>query len=221
MTNYFSKLTTWLRAPDNREAKAVWGATAFYFLYVVLGGVSHRVHKKVYTDWLGTFRKDVYAEFFFPAFLKYHATYRLHVIPAGLWLLTGVFNLRNQPVFAGTRRPAAGPNHWAAPARAKSALKSKAVPVYAGSQNHKLSGYVYIAASFLKGVTASLMALFSESLGASRAFLAAVGVWDVVSLAKACQYIGLLDGWLGKGPQRDAARHRRWMLRNFSVGFGP
>ena len=44
-----------------------------------------------------TFARQVYQEFFFPAFLRYHATYRSHVLCAGAWLLTGVYNLRNQP----------------------------------------------------------------------------------------------------------------------------
>ena len=101
-----------------------WGATAFYFCYVVLGmfykyciqcdhtlaelgGLDHKLHEHVYTGdgteegnaWrsgdmmefikailkrittgqLATFGKDVYSTFFFPAFLAYHNTYKIHV----------------------------------------------------------------------------------------------------------------------------------------------
>ena len=88
-------------SPSVAEASFVWAWTVFYFLYVVLGGVSYRVHTHVYTGdpkesalarlrkgQLATFGKAVYERFFFPAFLKYHTTYRLHVFGAGLWLLT-------------------------------------------------------------------------------------------------------------------------------------
>ncbi len=109
---------------------------------------------------------------------------------AGLWLLTGVYNLRNPPVLAGIE---AGRK------------------VYEKREIHAgLSGYVYVVAGFLKGITASMMSWYSHSLGLARWPMIAYGLYDCASLAAALRHV--LRG--------DVAEHRRWMVRNFAVGAG-
>ena len=182
---------------------AVWAATWFYFAYVVLGPVSWRTHKHVYTGdpdglkslrgvlanlrrgQLATFGKEVYAKFFFPAFLRYHRIYRAHTLGAGAWLISGVYNLRNQPRFVNGR--------WTD-----------------RLMHQKISGYIYAVTSFVKGLTASALSLKSHSLGWAKWPMAVYGVWDAYSLCVAMYWI-----W-----KRDIAQHRRWMIRNFSVGAG-
>jgi hypothetical protein len=150
----------------NRSSQAVWAATCGYFAYVVLGGLSHKIHEHVYTrdknkpmlseirkGKFATFGKEVYNTFFFPAFLAYHNTYRIHVLSAGLWMVTGVYNLRNQPKLVIDRV-------------AKTAGYAVVGPF--GPYGHRISGMVYVIAGFLKGITASILAIKSHSLGYSR-----------------------------------------------------
>ena len=142
---------------------------------------------------LASFSKPVYSEFFFPAFLRYEVTYRTHVLMAGLWLLTGTFNLRN--------RPGIDLNVLA---------KEKTVR-YLRHTLHRLSGYLYVYSGFLKGITASLMAIYSHSLAnAVRGPMVLFGLWDCYSLVVAFQKIAA----------GDVAGHKDWMIRNFSVGAG-
>jgi hypothetical protein len=148
-----------------RSVRGMWAATCFYFAYVVLGGLSHKIHKHVYTrdkdkpmiseimkGKFATFGKDVYSTFFFPAFLAYHNTYRIHVLSAGLWLLTGVYNLRNQPKLVID------------PVAKTAGFAVSGLLPYA----HRLSGMAYVISGFLKGLTASILAIKSHSLGYSR-----------------------------------------------------
>ena len=46
---------------------------------------------------------DVYAQFYFPAYLRYFKTYSIHTLMAGVWLLTGAYNLQRQPQLAGIK----------------------------------------------------------------------------------------------------------------------
>ena len=126
---------------------------------MVLGGVDHDLHHHIYTgdeneDVITrlkkgcpvTFREEVYDEFF--SFKHYFELYRVHVLCAGAWLITGVYNLRNPPEFAG-KAPGGG-------------------ALYEGWAHKRLSGYVYVLASLLKGVTASIISWKSQSLGFAR-----------------------------------------------------
>merc|ERR1719265_1707717 len=94
------------------EHSSLWmvPATAGYFVYVTLGSISLEAHEHIFTgdidkSILDNLRngqpvcipKQTYKTFYFPAYLKYWNTYRLHTVGAGLWLLTGFYNLRNQP----------------------------------------------------------------------------------------------------------------------------
>uniref|UniRef100_A0A7S2SK06 Uncharacterized protein n=1 Tax=Mucochytrium quahogii TaxID=96639 RepID=A0A7S2SK06_9STRA len=186
-----------------KNDKIWWGLTWVYFGYVVLGGVSWKVHKHVYTGdenksivenikkgQIATFRKRVYAEFFFPSFLRYHITYRFHVLMAGVWLITGVYNLRNQPKFIGVND-------------GKKLFENRRL--HAG-----LSGYMYAISSILKGATASMMSWYSHSLGFARWPMITYGIYDVVSLLLAIKFI--LQG--------NIPDHKRWMVRNFAMGSG-
>jgi hypothetical protein len=185
------------------NSTAVWGATAGYFAYVVLGGIDHDVHHHVYTGDENdpvltrlrkgcpvTFREDVYDEFF--SFKHYFTTYRIHVLTAGAWLLSGVYNLRNVPEYAGKSPDGSG--------RA----------LYEGWTHRRLSGYTYVLTSAMKGATASALSVRSHSLGFARWPMAACGMYDVVSLLLAVKYV--LQG--------NVPEHKRWMIRNFGVGAG-
>merc|ERR1712054_507254 len=110
---------------------------------------------------------------------------------AGAWLLTGTANLRNQP---------------------KAVDFVDGVVTYAKpwAALHRWAGYFYVVSSFLKGSTASLMSIYSHSLGASRIPMVLYGMWDVFSLYKALAYI--LRG--------NVALHKKWMIRNFCMGAG-
>ena len=180
----------------------VWGATAAYFGYVALGGVNHDLHKHVYTgdeneDVLTrlkkgkpvTFSEDVYEEFF--SFKHYFTTYRVHVLTAAAWLLTGVYNLRNPPDFVG-KDPATGRM------------------TFDGWWHKRGSGWTYAVTSFVKGLTASALSLRSHSLGFARWPMAACGLYDAASLVIAVQHA--ING--------DVVAHKQWMIRNFGVGAG-
>ena len=91
--------------------------------------------------------EDVYAKFYFPAYLRYFKTYSVHTLMAGIWLITGVYNLRRQPQI--------------------SRITNGEVE-YVRSLHATLSGYLYVVSSFLKGATVPLMSLFSHSLGFAR-----------------------------------------------------
>lgn len=185
------------------NSKVWWTATAAYFGYVVLGGINWKVHRHVYTGddsksvvenlkngQVATFRKQVYREYFFPSFLRYFKTYRAHVLMAGLWLVTGVYNLRNQPEFAGVK---------------------DGKKLFEGARYHaNVSGYLYVISSAIKGVTAAMMSYYSHSLGYARWPMIGFGIYDVVSLAIALYHI--LRG--------NVVDHKRWMIRNFAVGSG-
>jgi Predicted membrane protein (DUF2306) len=135
-----------------------------------------------------TFREKVYDEFF--SFKHYFTTYKIHVLTAGAWLLTGVYNLRNPPTFTGKN----------------SAGKME----FDGWWHKRGSGYVYVITSFLKGITASILSLRSHSLGFARYPMAICGAYDVVSLMIAIQKV--VSG--------DVVGHKKWMIRNFGVGAG-
>lgn len=182
--------------------KIVASATFGYFVYVVLGGIDHDLHKHIYTGDENesvitrlkkgspvTFREDVYDEFF--SFKHYFTTYRIHVLTAGIWLLTGAYNLRYPPTFEG-----------------KDAISGQIV--YNGWMHRRLSGYLYVFSSFLKGITATIISLRSHSLGFARYPMALCGVYDLVSLFFAVQYV--LEGKI--------LDHKKWMIRNYGVGAG-
>lgn len=148
-------------------------------LDVTLGGVSPALHEHIYTGNASapvlsrvlagqfvTFSKEVYRTYFFPAFLNYHLTYQLHVLGAGVWLVTGVWNLRKQP----------GP-------RAKDESQTSVQP--AAPRWHRAVGYVYVLTSAAKGATALTLTAYSHSLGFSRLPLAGFALWDLCSLAVA------------------------------------
>jgi len=173
-----------------------------YFGYVVLGGIDHDLHHHIYTgdeneDVLSrlkkgcpvTFREEVYDEFF--SFKHYFKTYRVHVLTAGAWLITGVYNLRNPPEFVGKN-----PNGPGA--------------LYNGWVHKSISGWTYVIASLLKGVTASALSIQSHSLGFARWPMALCGVYDVISLLLAIKYV----------VQGNIPEHKAWMIRSFGVGAG-
>lgn len=180
----------------NAQSIVIWYGTFLYFLYVVLGPVSPKLHKHVYTGCpavgvvgrlkrgqLATISEEVYSKFFFPAFFKHYTTYRVHVWGAALWLLTGMFNLQNPPI---------------------------------GRSNgfrtlHRLVGWIYVVAGLMKGVTVPPIAMHSPSLGIARKPCALIGVWDVISLLRAVWLVVV---------RRDIAAHQQWMSRNFAVGLG-
>ena len=182
--------------------QVVLAGTAGYFGYVALGGVSARLHKHIYTGDANEsvltrlkkgkpviFSEETYEEFF--TFKEYRTTFVVHVLTAAAWLLTGVYNLRNQPEFAGIDK----------------ATKTR---MFDGWLHARLSGYIYVVSSFLKGVTAIQMSLNSHSLGSAKWLMSLYGVWDIISLAMAMYYIK-------KG---DVASHKVWMIRNFGMGSG-
>jgi hypothetical protein len=136
-----------------------------------------------------TFRENVYEEFF--SFKHYFTTYRIHVLTAGAWLVTGAYNLRNPPQFLG-----------------KDAASGKMT--FDGWWHKRGSGYVYVISSFIKGITASIVSLRSHSLGFARYPMALCGFYDCVSLLIAMQKV--LAG--------DVVGHKKWMIRNFGVGAG-
>jgi len=158
----------------------IYSATAGYFGYVVLGPLNWKLHRYMYTGkpfkslqdaidnlkkgQVATFGKKVYKEFFFPSFHRYRKIYEFHTLCAGCWLLTGVFNLRNQPQFVGRQSTA-------------------------GWYHRRLSGYVYAATSFVTGITASLMSLKSDSLGIARYNMAGYGLWMAYTLVVAMKHI--------------------------------
>ncbi|KAK3242445.1 hypothetical protein CYMTET_47871 [Cymbomonas tetramitiformis] len=148
-------------------------STVLYFCYVVLGAVSKEIHEKMF---MLVFDQEVYNTFFFPAFLEYHNIFRVHVLAAGVWLVTGALQFTQ---------------------RKRGSL-------------HRRAGYVYILASFVKGVTAGGLCVKSHSLGFARYPMLLSTVWDVISLMVAWRMILL----------GEIARHRKWMQRNFVVGFG-
>ena len=158
-------------------AAAVWSAVLGYLGYVVLGPLDWRTHKWLYTGdprasvWdnlrrgqIATFGKEVYAQFFFPSFHRYRKLYESHTLCAGTWLITGVFNLRNQPV--GRQQTASG--RWL---------------------HTRLSGYVYALSSVITGLTASVMSLKSHSLGIAKYPLAGYGMWMAWTLVLAMRCI--------------------------------
>ena len=176
------------------NSELVWSLTYVYFVYVVLGGIHHGLHKHIYTGDENesvfkrllkgkpvTFREDVYDEFF--SFKHYFTTYKLHVLTAGAWLLSGVYNLRNPPEFVG-RNPS-----------------GKAL--FEGWWHQRGSGYTYVISSFLKGVTASIVSLRSRSLGFARYPMFLCGIYDLVSLMFALERV--LSG--------DVSGHKKWMIR--------
>ncbi len=90
-------------------------------------------------------------------------------------------------------------------------LKEQKVRSYVRHTLHRLSGYAYVFSGFSKGLTASLMAIYSHSLArAVRLPMVMFGIWDCISLLVAFDRIA-------KG---DVDAHRDWMIRNFSVGAG-
>jgi len=113
------------------------------------------------------------------------------VLSAGAWLLTGVYNLRNPPQLIGKNPSAPG-------------------LLYQGWLHKRLSGYVYGVASFVKAVTACSLSIQSRSLGFAKYLMVAYGLYDVVSLLLAIKYI----------KEGNVAEHKKWMIRNFGVGFG-
>ena len=135
-----------------------------------------------------TFREDVYEEFF--SFKHYFTTYRIHVLTAGAWLFSGVYNLRNPPEFSGRN--------------------SLGKVQYEGWWHKRGSGYVYVISSFIKGITASIVSMRSHSLGFARFPMAACGIYDCISLIVAM--IKISNG--------DVPGHKKWMVRNFGVGAG-
>lgn len=184
----------------NKEA--VWGLTAVYFVYVVLGGIHHGLHKHIYTGNENdsvfvrlrqgkpvTFREDVYDEFF--SFKHYFTTYRIHVLTCGVWLLSGVYNLRNAPEFAG--------------------FGADKKPMFEGWYHKRLSGYAYVLSSLIKGVSASVISYRSRSLGYARYPMVVCGIYDVFTLYVAMRKLLV---------ERNVAAHREWMIRNFGVGAG-
>ncbi len=54
---------------------------------------------------------------------------------------------------------------------------------------HKASGYIYAVTSFLKGITASMLAIYSHSLGFSRPFMITYGLYDCLSVLVAMYYV--------------------------------
>lgn len=178
------------------ETIALWYGTFAYFLYVILGPVSPRLHKHVYTGCpaigvferlkrgqVATISEEVYSKFFFPAFFEHYTIYRVHVIGAALWLLSGTFNLMYPPV-----------------GRSNSFR-----------QLHRASGWIYVVAGLAKGITVPPIALYSPALSFARKPCALIGVWDVASLIRAVWLIAV---------RRDIPSHQRWMFRNFAVGAG-
>jgi hypothetical protein len=178
------------------------GLTGIYFGYVALGGIDHNLHKHVYTGnendnvWTRlkqgkpvTFSEDVYDEFF--SFKHYFTTYRIHVLTAATWLITGVYNLRNPPTFVG-----------------KDSNSGKML--FDGWYHRRLSGYLYAITSFAKGTTASALSIRSHSLGFARWPMALCGIYDVISLGIALNYA--VNG--------NPVEHKKWMIRNFGVGAG-
>jgi hypothetical protein len=188
------------------EYSSVWlvPATFFYFGYVTLGSISPSLHEHLFTGDIDkpvienlrngqivTIPKVTYKEFYFPAYLRYWNTYRVHTLGAGIWLLTSFYNLRNQPQLGKLANGKVG---------------------YPRSTLHRASGYVYVVSGFLKAVTVPLMAYNSHSLANwIRVPLAAIGVWDVATLGVATYYIAA---------KRNIQLHRQWMIRNFSAGSG-
>ena len=155
----------------------VWSAVLGYLGYVVLGPLDWRTHKWLYTGdprasvWenlrrgqIATFGKEVYAQFFFPSFHRYRKLYESHTLCAGTWLVTGVFNLRNQPL--GRQQGASV--RWL---------------------HTRLSGYVYALSSVVTGLTASVMSLKSHSLGVAKYPLAGYGMWMAWTLVVAMRCI--------------------------------
>eukprot|EP01062_Namystynia_karyoxenos_P028270 TRINITY_DN21440_c0_g1_i1.p1 TRINITY_DN21440_c0_g1~~TRINITY_DN21440_c0_g1_i1.p1 ORF type:complete len:364 (+),score=149.10 TRINITY_DN21440_c0_g1_i1:76-1092(+) len=179
-------------------------ATAGYFVYVTLGALSPRLHEHAFTGdadkpVLQRLRegcpvmipKETYKQFYFPAFFKYWTTFRVHTLGAGLWLLTGYYNLRNTPKLGRLAGGKLG---------------------YVGSALHRSSGLLYVLSGFAKGITVPLMSAYSDSLQAAvRWPLALLGVWDVVTLGVAVYQITV---------KRNVKEHRRWMIRNFCIGAG-
>lgn len=184
---------------------AVWALTLGYFGYVVLGGISHSLHKHIYTGDENesvltrlrkgkpvTFREDVYDEFF--SFKHYFTTYQIHVLTCGVWLLTGVYNLRNPPEFQGM-----------------ATFGDEKFAVYNGWVHKRLSGYLYFLSSLAKGITASIISYRSHSLGFARYPMILCGMYDVFTLLMAMKVL-LVD--------KSVPQHKRWMIRNFGVGAG-
>eukprot|EP01065_Artemidia_motanka_P037891 TRINITY_DN46792_c0_g1_i1.p1 TRINITY_DN46792_c0_g1~~TRINITY_DN46792_c0_g1_i1.p1 ORF type:complete len:320 (+),score=102.97 TRINITY_DN46792_c0_g1_i1:72-1031(+) len=179
-------------------------ATAGYFVYVTLGSVSPKLHEHAFTgdpdkSVLQRLKegcpvmipKNTYQEFYFPAYFRYWNTYRVHTLGAGLWLLSGAYNLYNPPKLAKLANGKLG---------------------YERTLLHKLSGYTYLVSGFLKGITVPMVCYYSHSLSnVMRVPLAALGVWDVLSLGAAFYHVGV---------KRNIMEHRRWMIRNFCVGGG-
>jgi hypothetical protein len=138
-----------------------------------------------------TIPKQTYKVFYFPAYLRYWNTYRIHTLGAGIWLLTGFYNLRNQPQLGRLANGKLG---------------------YPRSTLHRASGYLYLISGFLKAITVPLMAYNSHSLASwIRVPLGALGIWDTLSLGVAAYHIAV---------ERNIPMHRRWMIRNFSAGAG-
>ena len=169
---------------------------------MVLGGVSRSVHEHVYTgdendDVLTrlrqgrpvTFAPHVYDQFF--TFRHAFKTYRWHVLAAGVWLVTGVYNLRNPPTYAG-----------------RDAATGRAV--FEGWWHRRGSGGVYLVTSVLKALTATMLSLKSHTLGVARVPMAACGLYDAFSVVRAVKFA--VDG--------NPVQHKRWMIRNFGVGAG-
>ena len=138
---------------DFDNAKLWWSATAFYCAYVVLGGFSPAAHEHVFTrDPKKPLDKEVLkgkaASFCILGILfSCIFTVRSHVSHSrahgGLVATDGYLNLRN--------RPGIDLNVLA---------KEKTVRYL--RHTHRLSGYLYVYSGFLKGITASLMAIYSR-----------------------------------------------------------
>jgi hypothetical protein len=178
-------------------------AVAGYFVYVTLGSISPATHEHAFTaegyDVVKNLKKgqvvaipkQTYKEFYFPAFLKYWNTYRVHTVSSGIWLLTSFYNLRNPPKFGQLANGNVGYNR---------------------SAMHRISGYIYLVSGFLKAITVPMMVKYSHSLANwIRTPLAALGIWDVVSLGLAAYHVAV---------KRNIPEHRKWMIRNYSVGAG-
>lgn len=188
------------------EKSSLWMVpmTAVYFVYVTLGAISPAAHEHVFTGDMdkpymenmkkghyAIIPKQTYKVFYFPAYLKYWNTYRIHTVGAGIWLLTAFYNLRNQPQLGRLANGKLG---------------------YPRSTLHRASGYVYLIAGFLKAITVPLMAYNSHSLANwIRVPLGTLGIWDTISLGVAAYQIIV---------KRDIPMHKRWMIRNFSAGAG-
>lgn len=171
-TDIANMVHEWVKLNMFKDEKIVATLTAIYFGYVVLGGINHDLHHHIYTGDENesvfqrlkkmkpvVFREEVYDEFF--SFKDYFTTYQIHVLTAGIWLVTGAYNLRYPPQFA---------------------LMEGGKPVFDGWLHARLSGYAYAISSFLKGVTATVISLKSHSLGWARYPMAIYGVYDVISL---------------------------------------